>query len=97
MNLRVIDGGRCNATAAPEMLQVADVPERPADGHAVLLEAERRLAVIGYRRWCDRQAATGIPVPRETNYLALQIRFAAKSIAALSVIPKDFRSDIYWP
>ena len=60
-------------------------------------EAARRLAAIGYDRWDRREKTTGMPVPRETKYLAMQIGFVAEALAGLRRIPSDFRSDVYWP
>jgi hypothetical protein len=90
MALRLIEGGRVDAAFTD-----ADnhVPGR-AD---VSREAERRLQVVGYPKWRNREAATGIPMPREIKYLAMQIGYVAEALSELSIIPQDFRSDIYWP
>lgn len=90
MNLRVIDGGLATLHAADINLPTP----RPAD---VEREAERRLRSLGYDRWRSRQMATGVPMPRDIHYRALQIEFVAKTLRKLPVIPPDFRSDIYWP
>ncbi|MBP2559278.1 hypothetical protein J2857_002029 [Neorhizobium galegae] len=45
----------------------------------------------------SRNIETGIPVPREIRYLAMQIGFVAEAIVGLADIPVDYRSDFYWP
>jgi hypothetical protein len=90
MVFMVIEGGR--ATTA-----VADLGYAGTGRVDVEQEAARRLNAIGYDRWERREQTTGVPVPREIKYLALQIGFAAEAIAGLRKIPSDFRSDIYWP
>jgi len=64
---------------------------------AVRAEAERRVKATGHDWMLVREQLTGRPVPSETRYLCMQIRFVGDSIARLSPIPADFRSDRYWP
>ncbi|TDK38833.1 hypothetical protein E2F50_01425 [Rhizobium deserti] len=98
MALRLIEGGRVDAasTAADHYLP-GRLSNCIPDKSDVRREAERRLQVVGYPKWHDRQAATGISMPREIKYLAMQIGYVAEALSALSTIPLDFRSDIYWP
>lgn len=72
---------------AQQVLTAQDVAE----------EAARRMKAIGYDRWRSRELLTGIAVPRDVRYLALQIGYVADAIVRLGNIPADFRSDIYWP
>ncbi|SMF65390.1 hypothetical protein SAMN02982989_3353 [Xaviernesmea oryzae] len=90
---RVIEGGlsaRPSAAAGP----ADDAAPSLED---VLREAERRIEATGYESWRNRETLTGIPVPREIRYLAMQIGYVAEAIGRLTDIPADFRSDIYWP
>ncbi|MGK6313522.1 hypothetical protein [Neorhizobium sp. DT-125] len=90
---RVIEGG---LSARPPMAAgPADdaVPSR----EEVFREAERRIRAAGFETWRNREALTGIPIPREIRYLAMQIGYVAEAIGRLTDIPADFRSDIYWP
>lgn len=87
MKLRVIEGGRATDDGK------AARPEETA----VLAEAARRLREVGYESARTRRLLTGQPVPREMQYLQLQIEFAAAALAALSSLPADFRDDRYWP
>ncbi|WP_105374845.1 MULTISPECIES: hypothetical protein [Neorhizobium] len=90
---RVIEGGM-GAGPSPISYETADeVPTRDD----VLREAERRRRATGYDRWRNREQLTGIPIPREISYLAMQIGYAAEAIGRLAEIPADFRADIYWP
>ncbi|CAD7046747.1 hypothetical protein REJC140_04131 [Pseudorhizobium endolithicum] len=91
MNLRVIEGGRRDAEA------VDLVAILPARADEVRREADRRLRALDYERLSNRERMTGVPVPREIRYLAMQINFVADTLSALGVIPADFRSDRYWP
>jgi hypothetical protein len=90
MVFKVIDGGRVAAmpaetdTSAPGSLDVR-------------LEAERRLQAVGYDRWRQREALTGVPMPRDMRYHAMQVSYVALAISGLASIPQDFRSDAYWP
>ena len=89
MGFRVIEGGlgaqlTAERDAAPSRRDVEQ-------------EAERRLKAAGYDTWRNRHVLTGMPVPREVDYLAMQIRYVAQALAGLGRIPADFRSDIYWP
>lgn len=93
MIFRVIEGG-IGSQALPD----EDAGKRYAlDRNDVLREAERRIRATGYETWRNRETLTGVPVPRDLSYLAMQIRFAAEAIGKLTDIPADFRSDIYWP
>jgi hypothetical protein len=98
MVLRLIEGGRADAafTDAHKCLPCKSDNHLPCKSD-VSQEAERRLQAVGYPKWRNREAATGIPMPREIKYLAMQIDYVAEALSALSSIPKDFRSDIYWP
>jgi hypothetical protein len=93
MGLRVIEGGLATCVAKPADLAEGDMPSRDD----VLREAERRIRSTGYETWRNRERLTGIPVPREIRYLAMQIGFVAEAIARLADIPADYRSDFYWP
>lgn len=93
MGLRVIEGGLAAPVAKPADLADGHMPSR----EDVLLEAERRIRSTGYETWRNRETLTGVPVPREIRYLAMQIGYAADAIARLADIPADFRSDFYWP
>lgn len=96
MNFRVIEGGRATVQEVPS-LDLADI-ELPVPKRAdVRHEAERRLRKLDYERWRTRELATGAPMPREVRYMAMQIEFVAEKLAALAVIPADYRADIYWP
>lgn len=79
-------------------MQDAEVAQEGVPGRDdILREAERRIRAAGYETWRNRETLTGVPVPRDISYLAMQIRYAAEAIGKLAVIPVDFRSDIYWP
>ncbi|MCJ9669806.1 MULTISPECIES: hypothetical protein [unclassified Neorhizobium] len=93
MGLRVIEGGLAACVAKLADLAEGEMPSRDD----VLREAERRIRSTGYETWRNRETMTGIPVPREIRYLAMQISFVAEAIGRLSDIPADFRSDFYWP
>jgi len=93
MIFRVIEGGRSSSATLQETVGETGTPCRDD----VLAEAERRIRATGYETWRNRQTLTGIPVPRDISYRAMQIRFAAEAIGGLTDIPADFRSDIYWP
>lgn len=93
MAFRVIEGG-LSARSAAFADMTGDAAPTQED---VLREAERRIKAIGYDRWRNREAATGIPVPREIKYLAMQIGYVAEAIGRLADIPADFHSDVYWP
>lgn len=91
MNLRVIDGGRgsvCEANIRSTL---------PPDENDVRREARRRLDALDVDRWRNREKATGMPVPRDIRYLAMQVAFVADTLSALPSVPADFQSDIYWP
>jgi hypothetical protein len=94
MRFRVIEGGRG---------RVEEPAGDPESGYGaptaddVRREAERRLHLAGWGRWQDRRAATGCAIPRELQYLAMQITYVADAIVRLAKIPVDFRSDVYWP
>ncbi len=93
MIFRVIEGG-----IGSQALADGDAGKRGVFGKDdVLHEAERRIRATGYETWRNRETLTGVPVPRDLSYLAMQIRFAAEAIGKLADIPVDFRSDIYWP
>jgi hypothetical protein len=96
MNLRVIEGGRDSVreVTGPDMAYLELRVRQSAD---VRREADRRLQKLDYMRLHTRQLATGIPMPREIFYLAMQIEFVAKALASLADIPADYRSDAYWP
>ena len=89
MVFKVIQGGLAMPSVAEE---ACDMPTR----EDVYREAARRLSALHYEGW-KRREAVGISIPREVRYLAMQIEFAAQAIAELKRIPKDFRSDSYWP
>ncbi|MBP1847992.1 hypothetical protein J2046_006277 [Rhizobium petrolearium] len=93
MAFRVIEGG-LSARSSAFAGTTGDAPPTQED---VLREAERRIRAIGYDRWRNREAVTGIPVPREIRYLAMQIGYVAEAIGRLADIPADFHSDVYWP
>jgi hypothetical protein len=93
MGLRVIEGGLAACVAKPADLAGDYMPSRDD----VLREAERRIKASGYETWHNRETLTGMPVPREIRYLALQIGYVAEAIGRLADIPADFRSDSYWP
>ncbi|MFN7024375.1 MAG: hypothetical protein ACK4QP_07600 [Pseudorhizobium sp.] len=96
MNLRVIEGGRHTFWEVPS-IDISDI-EPPGPQRAdVRLEADRRLRRLGYDRWRNRQLATGLPMPRDVRYGAMQIEFVAEKLASLTEIPADFRADVYWP
>ena len=90
---RVVEGG----------LSIPAMPETAMDGNFtpsrddLRLEAERRIKATGYETWRNRESLTGIPVPRDISYLAMQIRYTAEAIGRRADVPADFRSDIYWP
>ena len=90
---RVIEGGL--AARLPAAFESVD--ERVATKEGVLREADRRIRATGYETWRNREMATGIPIPLEVKYLAMQIGYAAEAIGRLANIPEDFRSDVYWP
>ena len=90
MALRVIEGGRAIGLSTDTQDGVPGKAE-------VACEAERRLQAIGYLKWRNREAATGMSMPREVKYLAMQIGYVAQALSELAAIPQDFRSDIYWP
>ena len=92
MKFTVIQGGLAEDTAPVER-ENGFLPG-PQD---VLREAERRIGATGYEKWRDREVVTGLPVPRDVQYVVMQIRYVAEAISRLSRIPADFRSDIYWP
>jgi len=87
---RVIEGG---LSVRPWAAADQAVPSR----EDVLKEADRRIKAAGYETWRNRETLTGIPIPREIRYLAMQIGYAAEAIVRLAEIPVDFRSDAYWP
>jgi hypothetical protein len=94
MRFRVIEGGRGRVEAS------AGDPDGgygAPTANDVRSEAERRLQLAGWGRWQDRRAATGCAIPRELQYLAMQITYVADAIVRLANIPADFRSDVYWP
>ena len=91
MNLRVIEGGRGNVCEANIRSTL------PPDENDVRREARRRLDALDVDRWRNREKATGMPVPRNIRYLAMQIAFVADALSALPSVPADFQSDIYWP
>jgi hypothetical protein len=93
MGLRVIEGGLAACVAKPADLAEGEMPSRDD----VLREGERRIRLTGYETWHNRETLTGIPVPREIRYLAMQIGFVAEAITRLADIPADYRSDFYWP
>jgi hypothetical protein len=93
MMFRVIEGGM---GAGPLPAACAAGDEAPTRDD-VLREAERRRKATGYDRWRNREQLTGIPIPREIRYLAMQIGYAADAIGRLAEIPPDFRADFYWP
>lgn len=93
MGLRVIEGGLAACVAKPADLADGHMPSRDD----VLREAERRIRSTGYETWRNRETLTGIPVPREIRYRAMQIGYAAEAMGRLADIPADFRSDFYWP
>ncbi|WP_226951448.1 hypothetical protein [Rhizobium terrae] len=111
MRFRVIEGGLADRPSKPA--DVAEVHEglprrglmrdlmcdggRDPKRDDVLREAERRLKAAGYETWRNRHMLTGIPIPREISYLAMQIGYVADALGRLAVIPPDFDSDIYWP
>ncbi|WP_411034209.1 hypothetical protein [Shinella sp. BYT-45] len=86
--LRIVGGTDMDRGAPPPRLPT------PAD---VYREARRRLANADIQTLRVRAAATGRDMPRAAHYLALQIEFVARSLAALHPIPADFAEDIYWP
>lgn len=90
--LRVIEGGL--STAAYDAADAGPIMPNRQD---VQREADRRLKAAGYETWTNRERLTGMPVPRELRYLAMQIGFVAEAIGGLADIPSDFRSDFYWP
>jgi hypothetical protein len=67
------------------------------DTAAVRTEAARRLRESGCEAARTRALLGHRPMPSAIRYLQLQIEFAADSLAALAVIPADFRHDRYWP
>jgi hypothetical protein len=71
----------------------SDAPS-PADVHR---EARRRLAAAKINAERIRALATGRDMPSAPRYLAMQIDFVARSLAALRPVPADFADDIYWP
>ena len=91
MKFRVIQGGL--AEEAPSRREIDSTPN--ADD--VRREAERRIAETGYERWRNRAVVTGAPIPREIQYLVMQIGYVAEAISRLARIPADYRSDAYWP
>ncbi|MEQ1409343.1 hypothetical protein ABK249_31030 [Neorhizobium sp. Rsf11] len=93
MAFRVIEGG----LAARSPAFAGTTGDAPPTQEDVLREAERRIRAIGYDRWRNREAVTGIPAPREIKYLAMQIGYVAEAIGKLADIPADFHSDVYWP
>ncbi|EUB95983.1 hypothetical protein PMI07_002471 [Rhizobium sp. CF080] len=93
MGLRVIEGGLAACVAKPADLADGHMPSRDD----VLREAERRIRSTGYETWRNRETLTGMPVPREIRYRAMQIGYAAEAMGRLADIPADFRSDFYWP
>ncbi|MCJ8520744.1 hypothetical protein ABID21_003966 [Pseudorhizobium tarimense] len=93
MNLRVIEGGRDTLRELTDV-EVPGFSPRKAD---VRREADRRLKRLDYDRWRTRELATGIRMPRELRYLAMQIEFVAERLTALKEIPADYRADAYWP
>ena len=93
MGLRVIEGGLAARVAKPADLADGHMPSRDD----VLREAERRIRSTGYETWRNRETLTGMPVPREIRYRAMQIGYAAEAMGRLADIPADFRSDFYWP
>ncbi len=93
MTLRVIEGGPAVRAPLPDMASENRAPTL----EDITREAERRIAATGMDKWRNREALTGMPVPRETRYLAMQIGYVAEVLGRLAVIPEDFRSDIYWP
>lgn len=96
MNLRVIEGGRDTFREVPS-IDMSDLEQLAPQRADVRLEADRRLRRLGYDRWRNRQLATGLPMPRDVRYLAMQIEFVAETLAALANIPSDYRADVYWP
>lgn len=92
MKFTVIQGGLAEDTAPAER-ENGSLPGL----QDVLREAERRIGATGYQKWRNRETATGLPVPRDVQYVVMQIRYVAEAISRLSRIPADFRSDIYWP
>jgi hypothetical protein len=93
MILRVIEGGLGLSALPDATAKECDTPARDD----VMREAQRRVIATGFETWRNREMLTGIPVPRDVSYRAMQIRFAAEAIGGLARIPADFRSDIYWP
>ena len=96
MNLRVIEGGRGTFCEVPS-LDILDSDPTPPQSADVRREADRRLRRLDYDRWRNRELATGLPMPRDVRYLAMQIEFVAQKLAALPAIPADYRADVYWP
>ena len=93
MGLRVIEGGLSAGSRSAADTAAMTVPTQ----EDVLREAERRMDAIGYRTLRNRETLTGIPIPCEIRYLAMQIGYVAEAIVRLGNIPLDFRSDVYWP
>lgn len=60
-------------------------------------EARRRKTALGIDEWRLREYVSGTPVPIRIQQLCEQIDFAARAIAGMSIIPTDFRDDLYWP
>jgi len=89
MGFRVIEGG----LGKPYPEEDGATPTQ----RDVEREAERRLNALGYPKWRNRRALTNMPIPREIEYPAMQIRYVAEVLSGLVDIPADFRSDIYWP
>lgn len=74
----------------------------PGEDHAVHpldveAEARRRKAALGLDEWRLREYVSGTPVPIRIQQLCEQIDFAAQAISGMSIIPADFRNDLYWP
>jgi hypothetical protein len=66
----------------------------PEDVHR---EARRRLARMNFDGLRARALVAGYEMPRASRYLAMQIEFVSRSLAALQPIPDDFADDLYWP
>ena len=93
MGLRVIEGGLMGSRSRHGEAFDNALPG-PED---VRREAQSRLKAAGYDAWRNRHILTGIAIPRDIGYLAMQIGYVSEALAKLADIPADFRSDIYWP
>jgi hypothetical protein len=60
-------------------------------------EARRRKVALGLDEWRLREYVSGTPVPIRIQQLCEQIDFAARALSGMSVIPSDFRDDLFWP